>query len=1071
MRDLNEYTKVEQPLLQQLADMGWEWLEGDIDVPYLTERQNFREVLLVDRLRKAMHRINLNDSGQPWLDEARINRAIGDLERLGAHKLMEANQVATDLLLRGTVVEGDPHRQGGRDLVVRFIDFDHPERNNFLAINQFRVDPPGSQGNRGFIVADVVLFVNGIPLVVIECKSPNITEPMDEAIDQLLRYSNQRDWIEADEGVERLFYYNQFMIATWYYEARVGCIGAPAEMFLEWKDSYPLLAEEVAAALGKDQLQSQEMLAAGMLHPDHLLDLVYNFTLFKQSGGRTIKIMARYQQFRAVQAAIRRLSRGQTRQQVGDSDQRGGIIWHTQGSGKSLTMVFLVRKMRTLPDLRRFKIVVVTDRTDLEQQLSATAALTGETVRKATSTDHLQTLLAEPGADLVFAMIQKYQNRDEESASDEDIKPFPVLNESDAILVLVDEAHRSHSSHLHANLLRALPNCARIGFTGTPIIMGDKKPTHAIFGDFIDRYTLQESEADGSTVPILYEGRTARGVVEQGGSLDRLFEDMFTERTPEELEAIKAKYATTGSVLEAKRLIAAKAENMLRHYVATVLPNNFKGMVVAVSRRAAIRYQAALCIALDRLVAQLESLDPALLALSPEALDRRDAETQFLVRAHVLLDRIRRLEFAAVISGSHNDEPERRRWTERSQVDAHIERFKKPLTHSDPTRQDGLSILSVKSMLLTGFDAPLAQVLYLDRPIRSHELLQAVARVNRTSPGKSCGLIVDYFGVAQHLKEALEAYSADDIRGVLTNIKDELPVLDDRYHRVKAVFEDHGLDIAHEDACVDLLRDMRLRADFAVKLKRFLESLDIVMPRPEALPYFRDARRLGFINHAAANLYRDGQFNIAGLGRKVRELIDRHIMAQGVDPTVPPISILDAEFHNTVEAHVSPRAKASEMEHAARYHIQVNFDRDPTYYRKLSERLEAILSELEGRWDELVEALRPLIEDIRQGRPKDESGLNPNTQAPFLGILVEAADQNQARSLPELAQLTVEMVDHIRQEIRIIDFWHNLYAQNTLRGWIVRFLDDHDVVPFEHQQATADRLVELAKKRHIELTS
>ena len=566
----------------------------------------FREVLLVDRLRQAIRLINLDEDGQPWLDESRMNRAVGDLERLGTHKLMEANQVATDLLLRGTVVEGDPRRQGARDQVVRFIDFDHPESNDFLAINQFRVDPPGARGDRGFIIADVVLFVNGIPLVVVECKSPNITDPMDAAIDQLLRYSNQREWVEVDEGVERLFHYNQIMIATWYYQARASTIGAPAETYLEWKDPYPANLEEVATALGKnaDQLASQELLVAGMLHPEHLLDLVHNFTLFKQSGGRTIKISARYQQFRAVQAAIHRLQHGQTRFEHGESDQRGGIIWHTQGSGKSLTMVFLVRKMRTLPDLRRFKVVVVTDRTDLEKQLSDTAALTGETVRKATSTRDLQGVLAEPGADLVFAMIQKYQNRDEEADPTEDIEPFPVLNESEEIIVLVDEAHRSHSSHLHANLLRALPNCARIGFTGTPIIMGARKPTHAIFGDFIDRYTLQQSEADGSTVPILYEGRTARGVVEQSRSLDRLFEDMFADRTPEELEAIKTKYATTGNVLEAKRLITAKAEDILRHYVATVLPNGFKGMVVAVSRRAAIRYQVALCAARDALVAE-----------------------------------------------------------------------------------------------------------------------------------------------------------------------------------------------------------------------------------------------------------------------------------------------------------------------------------------------------------------------------------------------------------------------------------------------------------------------------------
>jgi type I restriction enzyme R subunit len=982
---------------------------------------------------------------------------------------MEANQAATDLLLRGTVVEG---LRGGRDQTVHFIDFEHPDRNNFLIVNQFRVDPPGVIGNRGFIVPDVVLFVNGIPLVVIECKSPAATEPMEEGIDQLLRYSNQRDWIEETEGAERLFHTNQFMISTWFYEARVGTVGASFEHYLEWKDTSPVPMADVAAEMGCEQLHSQEILVAGMLRPAHLLDIVRNFTLFKQDAGRTIKVVARYQQFRAVHEAIRRLAHGQTRTQHGDSDQRGGIIWHTQGSGKSLTMVFLVRKMRTLHDLRRFKVVVVTDRTDLEKQLSDTAVLTGETVRKATGTDNLQDILAEPGADLVFAMIQKYQNRDEDTEPDEEMELFPVLNESEDILVLVDEAHRSHSSHLHANLLRALPNCAKIGFTGTPIIMGARKRTHEIFGPFIDSYTLQQSEADGSTVPIIYEGRTARGVVDQGGSLDRLFEDMFADRTPEEMEAIKTRYATQGNVLEAKRLIAAKADDMLRHYVAAVMPNNFKAMLVAVSRRAAIRYQAALAAARDSLVVELNALDPALLSLSPDKLEVSSPDIQFLVAAHSHLDTIRRLEFAAVISGGHNDDPTWRHWSERGQVDAHIERFKKPLVHTDPTKQDGLAFLCVKSMLLTGFDVPLAQVLYLDRAMRGHELLQAVARVNRTNPGKSRGLVVDYFGIAHHLKEALDAYSDADIQGALISLKDELPVLADRHQRAVAVFENRGLVVANIDACVDLLRDMRIRADFVVKLKRFLESMDIVMPRPEALPYYADAKRLGFISKAAANLYRDSQLNISGLGHKVRRLIDTHVMASGIDPTIPPVSIMDAEFESVVEGHVSPRTKASEMEHAARYHISQHFREDPAYYRKLSERLEAILREFEGRWVELVEALRPLIQDIRRGRPKDETGLDPKTQAPFLGILREEFEADLDREqLTHLAVLTVEMVEHIRQEIRVIDFWRNTYAQTTLRGWIVCFLDDHDAVPFERQQAVADRLVELAKVKHVELTT
>ena len=357
----------------------------------------------------------------------------------------------------------------------------------------------------------------------------------------MLRYANNRDWVEGNEGVERLFHYNCCLIATHFQQARAGTVGALFEHYLEWKDTSPVPVRQVATDLGVQQLSSQQLLVAGMLRPAHLIDILANFTLFTQSGGKTVKIVARYQQFRAVYAAIQRLREGQTRPQHGTADQRGGIIWHTQGSGKSLTMVFLVRKLRSLPGLQRFKVVVVTDRTDLEKQLSETAVLTNEPVRKARNVADLKAVLAEQGAALVFAMIQKYQQQDEDATIVEvggqasaavperrvaespapysGRKParlalqeaiFPVLNTDPEILVLVDEAHRSQASTLHANLLQALPNCARIAFTGTPIMAGERKQTIEIFGDFIDRYTIQQSEVDGATLPIRYEGRAVQ---------------------------------------------------------------------------------------------------------------------------------------------------------------------------------------------------------------------------------------------------------------------------------------------------------------------------------------------------------------------------------------------------------------------------------------------------------------------------------------------------------------------------------------------------------------------------------
>jgi type I restriction enzyme R subunit len=372
-------------------------------------------------------------------------------------------------------------------------------------------------------------------------------------------------------------------------------------------------------------------------------------------------------------------------------------------------------------------------------------------------------------------------------------------------------------------------------------------------------------------------------------------------------------------------------------------------------------------------------------------------------------------------------------------------------------------------MLLTGFDVPHLQVLYLDRGPKEHELLQAIARVNRTHEGKSHGLVVDYFGVARHLQEALAAYSSEDVAGVMASLKDELPRLEDRHRRVVGLFLDLGAGLDRPEQCVDLLRDVKLRARFTAELKLFLDSLDIVLPRPEALPYVGDARILGWINKVAANRYRDDQLNIAGLGGKVRELVDRHLVSSGIDPRIPPISILDARFDEEVERHEKPRTRASQMEHALRHHIRERFNEDPARYRKLSERLEAILRDLHDNWEALVAALGEILDEVRHDRQENDAGLDPRTQAPFLHLLKEEVHGDAPISpeeLQDLARHTVRIVEHLRQELRTVDFWRKHQAQLVLRQWLVEYLDD-DVVtlPFARCEAVADRLMELAQAR------
>jgi len=1155
-----EYNLVERPFCEQLQKMGWSWIEGDVDVAELTERENFREVLLKGRLAEALRRINLRD-GQPWLDDARITKSIRDLSPATVHRVMEVNQAATELLLKGTVVDGLPDWDNCRPQPIRYIDFEHPEKNDFLVVNQFKVE---LTSGRGHVIPDAVLFINGIPIVVAEFKSPGIENPMHEAINQLLRYSNQRRELfptlyTDNEGVEKLFHTNQLLIASNFFEARAATIGAPPEAYLEWSDTSPVpmstVAEELGIisanddleeakgellAVGPEQtervgtplffrhteqrpealrsahgagLQSQQILTAGMLRPVHLLDLIRNFTVFQQVDGKTRKVVARYQQFRAIQKATIRLQEGRTRSQGAERDERGGIIWHTQGSGKSLSMVFLVRKMRTLERLKRYKIVTVTDRTDLEGQLRETARLSGEAVRptdkdrstRESSTALTQRILSETTPDIVFAMLQKYQDVDRQAKNDEKIamtivrkekKPgkdepvvekevtfeesirfeeFPVLNESDEILVLVDEAHRSHTRSLHRNLRRALPNAAIIGFTGTPILSKEKTETREIFGDFIDKYLLQDAELDGATVPILYEGRTADGLVKDAPSLDQLFEDMFRTYSEEELAVIKAKYGTAGDILEAPLLIEQKAKDMLRHYVGVVLPEGYKAQVVATSRRAAIVYREKLLAARDELVRDLEGIPAATLALPDHEIELLDPQPRFLVRAHALLPLIRGLDVAVVISGNHNDPESWWDWSNKEKQDEYTKRFKRKLAAERTEKTDPLAMMVVNNMLLTGFDAPIEQVMYLDRKVVAHDLLQAIARVNRTYGRKKCGYVVDYIGVARHLNDALKDYDGEDTKGALIDINVELPKLIDRRNRAVAVFTDRGItDLQTEvEACVDLLADLKIRAEFINKLRMFYETLNILEHRPEVPnDVFRDAKLLGFINKVAANLYRDPALNLLGVAEKVKALIDAHISARGVDPKIPPTTITDAEFEKILQAQNNNRARAAQMQHAARYHIIGFSNQNPAFARKMSEKLEEILKRFKEDWDALERELRKFIDELRQGDRNDFPDLDPRVQVPFVRLILEAC--SEGRKLDDAQRkvaitTTLDIVERIRQEVAKVGFWKNSDRRELLTKQIVRDLDASGVCPLGKERDIAQRLVALAKENHENL--
>ncbi|MER6076981.1 HsdR family type I site-specific deoxyribonuclease [Streptomyces sp. NPDC001833] len=1090
-----EYVLVEQPLVAQLEAMGWRHVRGcahdavQPTNPNESFRQSFAEPVLEPILRRQLRRLNRDPDGNEWLDEVRISQVLNQITRIGASSLLEGNSIATERLISGVTVPGREGWDGGRDQRVHFIDWDQPDRNEFLVISQFRMDVPGTSGRKP-VVPDLVLFVNGIPLVVIECKKPEHQQgKVVAAIDQLMRYSNQRGSIPP-EGNEALFRTVQLTVATTGDNARYGTFTARPDHYSVWRDPYPKTRDELAAELGKSAsaLSAQEVLTAGMLHPAQLLDIIRNFVIFMEidagdGGTRKVKIAPRYQQYRAVCRAVERLQNGETKAQDGKADRRGGIVWHTQGSGKSLTMVFLVRKMRSTPGLSQFKVVVVTDRKQLQDQLSETAVLTGEKPDEIKRSKGVPAALSKEGAGLVFVMIHKQVDTEKakqaagaDTLAHDRAPGWGLLNSSESLLILVDEAHRSHGSKLHLNLMGSLPNAARIGFTGTPIIMREKNRTTGIFGTFIDKYRLAEAEEDGAIVPIIYEGRIAKGAIVDAEDLDEAFAEEFPELTDEQYDELQKKYATTSDVLSADSLILKKARDMLRHYVGNVMPNGFKAQVVAHSRKIAVRYRDALLKARDELVAEAERI-PASLLEKPA--DRLTARQAVIRAAYEQKELLKAIDFVPVISEDHNDVPDTARWTDENEHKTVIEEFRKafPAPSELAEGQKPVAVLIVRTMLLTGFDAPIEQVMYLDRRIKEADLLQAIARVNRTADGKQAGFVVDYAGISGHLQAAMEAYAADEAEGMPPDLSAEIAKLEPRRNRLRMLFTDRGVTPADSreavEECVQLLEDDELRAQFDSALRKFLAAVDLVMPREEVKPFLDDARLYALIGTWARSRYQErSEFDASLYGAKVRDLIDRHIAALDVRQVIPPSQITADDFKIKVEALPGAKAQASTMEHAIRHHIEVHFSEDPAEYQKLRERLEEILRDYAQQWEQQVLLFQQLVDEtiaVHEGNSEqaDEklAGLSRLELAVYRMLIETTVTDGivPEETRDHLILIADKVEETAVRESRKRDFWSNAVHQDDLRKAIVRLLISYRVTGHRDARHLADGLFDIVR--------
>ena len=1029
---LDEKNHVENPFLSQLEALSWEVLRlemGNGQTPQQTQRSNFDQVLMPQHLQAALKRIN------PWMNDQQVQEAIHDLSTFEHNNLYQNNQKILNFLINGTKIQRQTP-EGLRYEDVFFIDFDTPTLNSFLAVSQFKIHVSGTDTH---IYPDIVCFVNGIPVVVVECKSPKVqSHPIGDAISDLMDYLKQSE-NPSKQGSVALAYYNQFIVATCRSSAKFGTVTTNIEKhFYRWTDPYPETIEELAdycqpqksyfvdesgnddealAVEIRTSPNDQQRLVHGMLKPENLLSIIRTFSVWTETDdGKMIKVVGRYQQFRAAKKTIEKLLTGKNR------DERGGIIWHTQGSGKSLTMVFLIREMYLYPTLQTYKVVLLTDRTQLDEQIKTTAQSAGYTVNNPANITDLKSVLKNNNSEIVSAMIHKFQERDLEIS-------FPELNTSDKIIILTDEAHRSQYSKLGSNLDKALPNATRIAFTGTPIIR-----TEQTYGEYIDKYTMRQAIKDGVTLEIVYEGRTHDATIDDTQGADKKFRDVFQDYDVNQQIEILA-YGTRKAYLEATETIKEKAKDMLRHYVTHIRPSGYKAQVVTVSKEAAHRYSVAFAEAIQELLAEIKIDNPF----------------------KITVEDLENLQTAVVISDAiKNDTSELKQYADGKARKLAIAGFKLKFGKTEKvggsnkqTANGNIGILIVVDMLLTGFDAPIEQVMYLDKVIVNHNLLQAIARVNRVyDANKHVGFVVDYVGMGNHLKKALDASwgkEQEEITECLLDTSSLFAELRIAHETLLKVFTENGLSVYKESEDIyNMFHDEDVRYKYMEAFNGFAKALDNVYPRKEALEYLPELNSFAAINALAARHCRDRKINMNGVSAKLRKVTDEYLKSKGIETKVEPISIMDDKFFDTIKTHKRTRTKAAAIEHAIREIININLNDDPELYASFAEELARILTACKDNWDEIYRLLEELRKRMKASQEEDTKGLNLKTQMPIYRKLHTFAYDNKENltddEVNNLLIWTKDIHGMLKVELILTGFWKSTANVNKLSGEIHNYL-------------------------------
>lgn len=894
-----EYTLVEKPLIDLLTTEygadgglgGYTYIPPAQHAKYRGTREN--EVLFTPLLVEALVRIN-------DIPESSAKTIAAELQSL------TDNERWLDIL-RGNYskrIQGeDTHR------TIKLVDFDNPSNNHFAVTNQLYI--LGAKPR----IPDLIIYLNGIPVVVIEAKSP-ISKSQDNwsGIDQIQIY---------EEDISRLFHSNLFNIATDNYSFRYAATGSPRQHWSRWRDPWPRTEDEFQDEAEKGTYS--------LLSPDRLLDILAHFVIFETRDGKTIKKICRYQQFRAVNKMVERVVSGEARQ---------GLIWHTQGSGKSLTMVFAALKLKfhrgiNSERLQNPNLMVITDRKDLHNQISQTFAACGlPNPQNADSIARLRELVKPDAVGLtVMSTIFKFQWASDDLKSPDMNVRRKALSDleipgSENWILMVDEAHRTQEKDLGSYLRAVLPNAIRFGFTGTPVKKGDKDTFQNFGADseaYLDKYGIQDAVDDGATVPVFYQGRMTEWHLE-GTELDVLFDQYFANEPEELVEEIKRKGVTKGHLARYQPRIRLIAADLWAHYHEGPMKNGFKAQIVAIDRPACVIYKKEL----DRVISNY--------LVTVKDLSEKEARQQ-----------AEEMSVCIYSPGQHDQKkmPELVEYQlDDTQEKQAIENFKDP--------KHPLRFLIVCNKLLTGFDAPVEQAMYLDNPLSDHNLLQAIARTNRRyTDKKDRGTIVDYIGVSKNLAEALAAYNDDDVRGALRN-EDELFAKLQTTHRMVMnyfrSFKPTGDAKKDVRQALDLFKSEDTWYDFSAAAKAFLAAYTNLSPDPRVLPFKTDFKFISALHILGKREIENSTEDLdwRKYSAKVREILKQHLKVTGLSTVIKLRRLTDPafweEFENPGEdLQTAAVRKTTEL----KKEISKKVDQNPARYGKFSERVQELIEKFQ----------------------------------------------------------------------------------------------------------------------------